>query len=426
MAQRLASWAPPRFVRRWASTMNPARRDPDATSTPAALPAVSATSHNLPRAFFVDPDIHRRDLERLFLGHWIVAGHVASIPRQGDYFLYDLGVESFVISRGERDAVHACVNVCRHRGSRVAIEEYGHCRELVCPMHAWTYAQDGKLVAAPNMPPDFDRDSLGLLRAHVEVVSGVIFLCLDAPPDVAPLRRDIEAALAQYDFAHTRIAYHRRYLCPANWKLVQQCFLELHVSGGSFPEMCRVMLKSEVAATGDPSLHRKYEAFAATWRRDANRRPIAASHATADPALDYTCRREPIRPGFATQSESGAAIAPLLGAQAASDGGVAVIRVLASWIVVCADHAVIVRLTPLEPQVTEMDVTWLVRTSAVEGADYDAPRLSWLWRANVERVLKLASDNQLGVNATRYLPGPFAVDEVEIEAWVAWYLARLA
>lgn len=406
--------------------MNQARRDGDAISTCATPPVGAPGNHALPRETFVDPAFHRRDLERLFLSHWIVAGHVASIPRAGDYFLYDLGYESFIIARGEHDAVQACVNVCRHRGSRVAIEEYGHCREFVCPLHGWTYARGGALIAAPNMPADFDRASHALVAARVEVVAGVIFLCLDARCDFAPLRRDLEGALADYDLTHTRIAYHRRYLCPANWKLVQQCFFDLHSARGAFAEMGRVMLESEAAASGDAKLRRDYDAFAAAWHRDANRRAIGPQHVDRATALDYTCRREPIRPGFATQSETGAAVAPLLGSQTASDGGVAVVRVLASWIVVCADYAAIVRLTPLESQVTEMDVTWLVRESAVEGADYDAPRLSWLWRANVERVLKLASDNQLGVNSTHYRPGPFAADEAEIEAWTAWYLARLA
>jgi phenylpropionate dioxygenase-like ring-hydroxylating dioxygenase large terminal subunit len=380
--------------------MKPARRDANDASTWAALAAQHLPGHNLPREFFVDPAVHRHDVDQFFLGHWILAGHIASIPRAGDYFLYDIGFESIIVVRDDNGAVRAAMNVCRHRGSRVAIEEYGHCREFVCPLHGWKYALDGTLQAAPNMPATFDESRHGLAKLKAQVVAGVIFLALECAADFTPLRRDLDAYCAPYDLSATRIAYHRRYLCPANWKLVFATFLDLHTSGAAFPQMRQVMANAEYA--------------------------VPAADRAPQGELDYTCRREPIRPGFVTQSEDGTAVAPLLGDAATLDSGVTVIRVLSSWIVICSDYAAIVRLTPLEAQVTEMDVTWLVHESAVEGVDYDAPRLSWLWRANVERALKLASDNQLGVNSTRYVPGPFAPDEAELDAWVSWYVARFA
>ncbi|MEX2188564.1 MAG: aromatic ring-hydroxylating dioxygenase subunit alpha [Pirellulales bacterium] len=372
--------------------------------------------------------MHRTDVERVFLRHWLLAGHVASIPRPGDYFLYDVGYESFVVVRGEGDAVHALANVCRHRGSRVCIEEYGHVRQYVCPMHGWAYRVDGRLECAPNMPADFDRSSYGLVTAKVEVVDGIIFMCPNDGGDFSAVHRDICEFLAPYELAETRIAYHRRYLCPANWKLVAEIFLELQTTGGAFPQMRQVMARAAAAVPGNDEAMRKLENFAAAWRASTHsppQRPArggAEKHAAVE--IDYTCQREPIRPDFVTQSEDGRAVAPLLGSQTESDGGVTAIRVLAAWIIVCSDYAAIVRFTPLEAQVTEMDVTWLVRSTAVEGVDYDASRVSWLWRANVERTLKLASDNQLGVNSQQYCGGPYAPDEAAIDEWVTWYLVR--
>ncbi len=404
--------------------MTSARPDFADASSRAALARKRAAGHTLPRSFYVDPAVHGVDVERIFSRHWIIAGHVASIPRQGDYFLYDIGYESIVVARGENDAVHALANVCRHRGSRVCVEEYGHSRQFVCPLHGWAYDVDGRLQSAPNMPEDFDLSSHGLPTARIEVVDGVIFVCLDDGGDFSPVRRDILEYLAPYDLVDARIAYHRRYLCPANWKLVAEIFLELQTTGAAFAEMRQVMARAEAAAQRDGETTRRYAEFAAAWRATArlpHERPTRRGDA---PAIDYACRREPIAPNFVTQSEDGRAVAPLLGSQSESDGGVTVIRLLAGWIVACSDYAAIVRFTPIEAQVTEMDVTWLVRSSAVEGANYDAARLSWLWRANVERTLKLASDNQLGVNARRYRSGPYAPDEAALDAWVTWYLGR--
>jgi Rieske 2Fe-2S family protein len=290
-------------------------------------------------------------------------------------------------------------------------------------MHGWTYELDGRLQAAANMPRDFDRAAHGLPVARVEVVDGVIFMCVGEGGDLSQARGDMHEFLSPYELAGTRIAYHRRYLCPANWKLVVEVFFELQSTAAAFDRMRHVMARAETAARRDEDAMRRYDAFAAAWRANAtaaDERPKSGGKATSD----YACRREPIRPNYVTQSEDGRAVAPLLGSLAESDGGVTVIRMLSAWIIVCSDYATIVRFTPLEAQVTEMDVTWFVRSNAVEGADYDAARLSWLWRANVERTLKLASDNQLGVNSRQYQGGPYAADEAAIDAWVGWYLSR--
>ncbi len=66
------------------------------------------------------------------------------------------------------------------------------------------------------------------------------------------------------------------------------------------------------------------------------------------------------------------------------------------------------------------------RPPAVEGGDYDAPRLAWLWKSNVERTLKLATDNQLGVNSRHFEPGPYGNHETGLDRFAAWYLGRLA
>ena len=47
----------------------------------------------LPRAYYTDPAIFERDMERMLLRHWFCAGHVSSLPNPGDYFLVELGRE---------------------------------------------------------------------------------------------------------------------------------------------------------------------------------------------------------------------------------------------------------------------------------------------------------------------------------------------
>ena len=56
----------------------------------AALCAGQPPDHSLRQAFYNDPEIFEADIERLFLRHWLCAGHESLAPNPGDYFLYEM------------------------------------------------------------------------------------------------------------------------------------------------------------------------------------------------------------------------------------------------------------------------------------------------------------------------------------------------
>jgi Rieske 2Fe-2S family protein len=364
----------------------------------AELIAKQRPGVGLSRAFYADPEIFNLDVERVFLRNWIYAGHVASIPRAGDYFLYDLAEESILVIRGEHRDVHAMFNVCRHRGSRVCIEEYGAAKKkLVCPYHGWTYRTDGGLLSTPGGTTSVNAAELGLLRLEARVLEGLIFVCAaEQAPSPDPIVRDLGPRLAPYGLAGTRIAYHRRYLCPAHWKLVHESFLERLGAGAQFPEMQQV--------------------FAAEM-------PTSEIKLTAD--LYHSCGRLSLAPGRQTPTRSGQPAAPMLGKLTQYDGGVTWAAVLSSWFIAASDHAVLIRFTPIDPKVTEMDVTWLVRDTAVESVDYESENLAWLWKRTIEQTLKVCSDQQNGVMSRHYRPGPLGAGEERIAAFIQWYLKQI-
>ena len=54
--------------------------------------------------------------------------------------------------------IHAHFNVCRHRGSRICLEEEGNKKLLVCPYHAWSYNINGTLKSARLMNSNFNQN----------------------------------------------------------------------------------------------------------------------------------------------------------------------------------------------------------------------------------------------------------------------------
>ena len=117
-------------------------------------------------------------MERLLSRRWLLVDHESRIPDKGDYFLFNIGNESIIIIRESDDKVNALFNVCRHRGSRVCLEQQGNKRLLTCPYHAWTYNLDGELRPPHLMPAGFDRTQHNLHKCHVTVYHGLIFVCL--------------------------------------------------------------------------------------------------------------------------------------------------------------------------------------------------------------------------------------------------------
>lgn len=98
--------------------------------------------HGLVRAFYMDPDVYARDMERVFRRHWHCIGHASIIPNAGDFELFKIDTEAVIVSRNEDGSIHAFLNVCRHRGAEVCTKPKGNARFFVCPYHAWTYAND--------------------------------------------------------------------------------------------------------------------------------------------------------------------------------------------------------------------------------------------------------------------------------------------
>ncbi|MEE3112660.1 MAG: Rieske 2Fe-2S domain-containing protein, partial [Bacteroidota bacterium] len=102
----------------------------------------------LEQRFYMDPTIFNLDMETFFFNQWIIVGHESKIPEKGNYFLFNIENESIIIIRDDNGKVNCFYNVCRHRGSKICLENEGSTKNLVCPYHAWSYKLDGSLKSA--------------------------------------------------------------------------------------------------------------------------------------------------------------------------------------------------------------------------------------------------------------------------------------
>jgi Rieske 2Fe-2S family protein len=389
------------------------------------LVAGQAERRALASAFYRDPAIYERDIDRIFMRSWLYAGHQSEIPEVGDWFLFEFAEESVIIVRSAEDEINALLNVCRHRGSRVCVEQKGCSKLLRCRYHGWSYDLQGRLRAAAHMPDSFDRSSIGLKKIHAEVLDGLIFINFaEEPGDFSPAREGLADCLRPYRLEDTKVAHRQSYPIAANWKLAVENYCECYHCAPAHPEYSMGHgLAHEDSRTEE--LYRKVMARAGACGlsdKAVNRMYLEAPAFGADFAFE----RYPLIRDHVTGSEDGKPLAPLLGDVKDYDGGATDLQVgPVTYALIYCDHVVIYRFTPLTLDTADCDITWLVRADSEEGKDYDRDRLTWLWDVTTHADKAIIERNQQGVNSRFYVPGPLSTWENYSWKFLSWYLETL-
>jgi Rieske 2Fe-2S family protein len=381
---------------------------------------------SLNQPFYTDDTIFRADVNKVFSRGWLCVGHIGRIPKPGDYFTFKVAEDSIIVIRDEQGEVRALFNTCRHRGSRICLEEFGHSRKLICPYHQWVYGLDGALRNARHMPKDFDRAAFGLFRAQCEVAEGLIFVCLaETPPDFMPFVRDIVPRMKPHDLGTAKLAYTKSYRVAANWKLVLENSRECFHCAAGHPQYCKAV--AFAAGLDSPELAAQDLLVEERRFKELRRQGMDPSPVLFGENTWHYCRRYFLREGYQTESMDGQPLAPVMGSLPGRHVGVlAVLTYPNLMLSLDNDYAVLTAFLPLSTGVTRVDMDWMVHPDAVEGRDYDLECLTKFWKLTGEQDWKICEDNQAGVNSSRYQPGPYTPSENGVEVFVQWYLRQLS
>jgi Rieske 2Fe-2S family protein len=219
------------------------------------MTALSPASRLLPAldlAWYVDPEIFMREQQAIFAKRWNLVARSSELPEPGAYITVPVAGDNVIVTRQGDGSVAAMLNVCRHRGARILLEERGTCAKFIrCPYHAWSYGLDGSLRGAPNLRDwvGDQQSSLGLQRVAVREQYGCLWVNLDS--DGVSFADDVER---QIDFRLgdaerldawelDRLATGRRivYDVAANWKLIIENFQECYHCTSIHPELTDVI-----------------------------------------------------------------------------------------------------------------------------------------------------------------------------------------
>jgi phenylpropionate dioxygenase-like ring-hydroxylating dioxygenase large terminal subunit len=105
-------------------------------------------------AAYTDPERGKREEDILIRNRPLVMGLSCDWPKPGAYRTEDFAGVPILTVRGSDGKLRAFLNVCRHRGAKVA-QGCGTAGTFTCPYHAWTYGNDGRLRGLPEEATGF-------------------------------------------------------------------------------------------------------------------------------------------------------------------------------------------------------------------------------------------------------------------------------
>lgn len=167
--------------------------------------------------WYLDPRIFELEKQLLFDQGPGYIGHELMVPETGDYSVLTAQNNARVLVRNE-NGIELLSNICRHRQATI-LEGRGNSRNIVCPIHRWTYAMDGKLLGAPHFSKN---PCLNLGKTALQHWNGLIFAGgRDVNRDLAGIKVRDELDFSGYVLDSVQVEHYQ-----CNWKTFIEVYLE--------------------------------------------------------------------------------------------------------------------------------------------------------------------------------------------------------
>ena len=349
---------------------------------------------SLPSRDYLDANVFKREVERIFSREWLAVCRAEEIPHAGDWLVVDLVGESVLVVRGKNSQLTAFYNVCRHRGARLCapkdeVPKLGRAAlplavlpngGIRCPYHAWTYDSDGALIGAPFLAddPDFRRENFSLYPVGCEIWGGFVFLHR-TPKEAKPLVEQltsVAAHIANYPLHELRIGHRIRYEVDANWKILCENYNECYHCGPVHPELCRLVpafrMKGGAGLNWEDGIPHREGAYTFTWTGTTKRAP------------------------FKGLSEA---------EKTKHKGELAYPNLFLS---LACDHVAAFILHPVSERRTEIDCLFLFAQEELARADFDHTDASSFWDMTNQQDWSICERVQQGISSSQHTQGYYA------------------
>ena len=201
----------------------------------ASFAKLARSNAQLPVDVYFDEALLQREIQQFFQHGPRYAGHELMVPNVGDYATLASENEGRMLVRSANgpNGIELMSNVCRHRQAKM-LDGHGHARNIVCPLHRWTYDLKGELIGAPHFG---ETPCLNLSKTPLQNWNGLLFEQNgnNVPEKLKQLGVAKDLDFSDYLYDHTEV-----HECDYNWKTFIEVYLEdyhvepFHPGLGSF------------------------------------------------------------------------------------------------------------------------------------------------------------------------------------------------
>lgn len=366
-------------------------------------PRLDHCPEGLPRAAYVDPGWHDRELATIFARQWVCVGRLADFAA-GTMRRVTVGAAPVIVARGADGAARAWHNSCPHRGSELCREEVEPLGKLIrCPYHAFAFAAaDGRLVATGFAVPtaDFDRSAHGLRPVSSRVWNGFLFLNLATEP--GEIGADVGLHTLDNWPMEGLVTGHRWEVDIAcNWKAFWENYSECLHCPGIHPELCDMVPVYRSGIMG--------ESEALGWTPDA-------------------VQGRALKPGAESWTMTGAACGPVF-ARLTEGERAAGYNFVTLWpsvyVVAHVDYVRSVRLVPVGPEKTRLVAEWHFAPETLAQPGFDAGEVADFAKIVMAQDGEASEMNQRGMRSPAFKAARLMPEEYEIWRFHQWVRAQM-
>lgn len=189
----------------------------------------------IPGDWYWSEAFFQQERKHLFSRTWMFAGYAHELPNAGDAIPVEVAQYSLILTRNESGTIRAFHNVCPHRGMDLLAQPLTCTQIIKCPYHGWAFDMNGALKSTPHWGgyknhhlDGFDPDCHGLKTVSCAQWHDWIFVNIDgqAPPFCEYISH-FNDHFTEYDLESLTHAETRPFEMKANWKIVQENFIEV-------------------------------------------------------------------------------------------------------------------------------------------------------------------------------------------------------
>lgn len=187
---------------------------------------------DIPYERYTSKEFFDQEVEHLWPKTWQWACREEHIPEPGDYYVYDIGPYSVIVTRTQKGEIKAYRNSCMHRGTKLKPSfSSGSSDSIRCPYHGWDWHLDGQIKYLPCEWdfPHVSKSDMDLSSVHSAIWGGFVFINLEQDPIplleyLHPLPEHVDSKV----FEDRYVAQHIQKELDCNWKIASEAFLEAY------------------------------------------------------------------------------------------------------------------------------------------------------------------------------------------------------